>query len=83
MVKAGFERSNVYRTIRKIEIGQVNRKPRSGKKVVGLTNQKERKMCEAADLKVGISFRKLGRKFKMHHNTVKKILKKNGINMYK
>ena len=84
MVKAGFQKRTVYRVIKKIQNGlDVSRKPGSGRKKTGWTQEKERRdFVTKAHHTVGISFRMLSRKYKIHDKTVKKVLEKNGIKMY-
>ena len=83
MVKAGFQKRTIYRVIKNIQNGlDVSRKPGSGRKKTAWTQEKERQLCHEADHTVGISFRMLSRKYKIHDKTVKKVLEKNGIKMY-
>lgn len=84
MERAGFNRRTVYRVIETVERnGSVDRKVGSGKKIDGWTKEKERRLCLAADHTVGVSYRSLGKRFKISKDSVKKILNQNGIVMRK
>lgn len=82
--KAGFNRRTVYNTIKRIEKDiSMDRKPGGGRKIQGWTESKEMKLRHEADHTVGVSCRRLGRKFKIDHKTVKKILDRNKIEVRK
>lgn len=84
MVKVGFKRRTVYRTLKKIESGQeMTRKPETRSRINGFTTEREKELYEAADHTVGTSFRPLERILDLDHKTVKKILNRNGIQMFK
>lgn len=84
MIKVGWKRRSVYNTVKRLENNEsMDRKPGQGKKVLGMTISREIKLCHEADHKVGLSFRKLARKYKINDKTVKKILKRNGITLNK
>lgn len=72
----GVARSTIYNIIRRVENEEtLERSAGSGRKARKMKERKRQQLEEVAIGKIGQSYRKLGRKFKISHEYVRKILK--------
>jgi transposase len=75
----GYHRKTIYRIIDRLDSGQgVERKPGSGQ-YQSIDQKTKDKIIEFAVNEVGLSYRAIGRKFKINHKTVEKILGEAGV----
>lgn len=79
----GYARRTIYNNIKRIRQRKPIKQKNIGYKSKKWTALKSAKLKKAANNRVGISLRKLGRKFSVHHTTIHRKLKKVSINYQK
>lgn len=79
----GVSSRTIYRAVKDCESGvSVNYKPKSGRRHI-LTKKEEQKVVKDAKNKIGATTRKSGRKFRVSHMTIQRILKRNNVSYRK
>lgn len=82
-LRQGYPRSTIYATIDRVASGlPCQDLPRSGRPRV-LSKRQETFLKKAAENKVGVSIRKLSRKYPVHFSTIHRYLKRLNLNYYR
>jgi transposase len=83
LMEQGYNRRTIYRNIKRIKEDQIMQElPRSGRSK-SIPSSIRRKIVRASKNRIGASLRKMGKRYGVHHNSIRNILKESGYAYHK